>query len=92
MASLKNIDTAVPINANLDRVGYYKQHEPGDRPGDAPADKKVVAFNNLPFGSMHPGGANFSSADGSVSFVAEEIDPQTYVAQASKDGGEIVTQ
>ena len=92
MASLKNIDKAIPINANLDSVGYYKQHEPGDRPGDAPADKKVVAFNNLPFGSMHPGGANFSSADGSVSFVADEIDPQTYVALASKDGGEIVTQ
>jgi prepilin-type N-terminal cleavage/methylation domain-containing protein/prepilin-type processing-associated H-X9-DG protein len=92
MASLKNIDAAIPINANLATLGYYKQHEPDDRPGEAPADKKIITFNNLPFGSMHPGGANFSKVDGSVDFVAEDIDPQAYVAQASKDGEEVVTQ
>jgi prepilin-type N-terminal cleavage/methylation domain-containing protein/prepilin-type processing-associated H-X9-DG protein len=92
MSGLKNIDAAMPINADLNVVGYYKQHEEGDRPGDVAADRKVVPFNNLPFGSMHPGGANFGKADGSVDFVAEDIDPQVYVAQASKDGGEVVTQ
>ena len=77
---------------NLESVGYYKGHEDDDRPGAVTADKKIVPYNNLPFGSLHPGGANFSLADGSVTFRREEIDSQVYVAQASKDGGEIVTQ
>lgn len=92
MASVKNVDATMPINAGLDRVGYYKQHEPGDRPHDVSDDKKTVPFNNLPFGSMHPGGANFSHADGSVDFVSEEVDPLVYVSQASRDGGELETR
>jgi prepilin-type N-terminal cleavage/methylation domain-containing protein/prepilin-type processing-associated H-X9-DG protein len=92
MAAIKNVDAAMPINANLDQVGYYKQHEPGDRPGEVADGQRIVAFNNLPFGSMHPGGANFGKADGSVDFVAEDISPEVYVAHASKDGEEIVTQ
>jgi prepilin-type N-terminal cleavage/methylation domain-containing protein/prepilin-type processing-associated H-X9-DG protein len=92
MSGLKNIDAEIPINADLEVVGYYKQHQPDDRPGEVPADRKTLPYNNLPFGSLHPGGANFSKADGSVDFVAEDIDPQVYVAQASKDGGEVVTQ
>ena len=92
MSGLKNMDAAVPINAELEVVGYYKQHEPDDRPGEVPAAKKILPYNNLPFGSMHPGGANFSKADGSVDFVSQDIDPLVYVAQASKDGGEVVSQ
>jgi prepilin-type N-terminal cleavage/methylation domain-containing protein len=92
MSGLKNLDATVPINANLEVSGYYKGHETDDRPGDTSANKKTLAYNNLPFGSLHPGGANFSCADGSVTFVSEDIDPQAYVAQASKDGGEIVTK
>ena len=92
MSGLKNIDATIPINANLESVGYYKGHEADDRPGEVSADKMTLVYNNLPFGSFHPGGANFSAADGSVSFVAEEIDPQVYAALASKDGGEITTR
>src|SRR5690606_21555136 len=92
MIGVKNISTEVPINANLEVVGYYKQHEADDRPGDVAADKKTLPYNNLPFGSLHPGGANFSKADGSVEFVAEDIDPLVYVAYASRDGEEIISQ
>lgn len=92
MSGLKNVDATQPINANLETVGFYKGHEPEDRPGDVAADRKIVPFNNLSFGSMHPGGANFSKADGSVDFVSEEVDAQVYISQASRDGGEVVTQ
>jgi prepilin-type N-terminal cleavage/methylation domain-containing protein/prepilin-type processing-associated H-X9-DG protein len=92
MSNLKNVDASTPLNAELDTAGYYKQHELGDRPGEVAPEKKVVPFNNLPFGSFHPGGANFAFVDGSVHFVSDAIAPQVYIAQASREGGEIVQQ
>lgn len=92
MSGLKNLDSSVPLNANLEASGYYKGHEADDRPSEVSLEKKTLVYNNLPFGSLHPGGANFSCADGSVDFVSEQIAPQAYIAQASKDGEEIVDQ
>jgi prepilin-type N-terminal cleavage/methylation domain-containing protein/prepilin-type processing-associated H-X9-DG protein len=42
------------------------------------------------FRSLHPGGGNFSMADGSVKFVKDGIDPKTYRALGTRAGGEIV--
>ncbi|EAQ79947.1 DUF1559 domain-containing protein [Blastopirellula marina] len=48
-------------------------------------------FNNVgPFGSHHPGGANFAAADGSVRFLPETIDMGIYLGLASRNGQEIV--
>ncbi|MEW4562446.1 DUF1559 domain-containing protein [Bremerella sp. JC770] len=47
-----------------------------------------VAFNHLPFTSRHPGGVNFAIADGSVRFVPETINFDTYCAAATINGGE----
>ena len=38
--------------------------------------------------SRHPGGAHFCLADGSVRFVAENVDNQTYRVQCTRNGGE----
>ena len=92
MSSMKNIDEAVPLNADLEVVGYYKGHQDDERPDPVADNKKTLPFNNLPFGSFHPGGANFSHVDGSVHFVADDIALQVYVAQASKNGGEIIQE
>jgi len=43
------------------------------------------------FGSHHPGGANFAIADGSVRFLSETINMDTYLSLASRNGGEVVT-
>jgi prepilin-type N-terminal cleavage/methylation domain-containing protein/prepilin-type processing-associated H-X9-DG protein len=40
------------------------------------------------FRSRHPGGAQFCLADGSVRFVAENVDNQTYRVQCSRNGDE----
>ncbi len=88
LSAIKNIDKQFPVNASLDRLGYYKQHEDDDRPGAVPAAMRIIPFNNLPFGSFHPGGANFSSVDGSVKFINNSLDPEVYVALASRDGAE----
>lgn len=45
-------------------------------------------FSDVRFGSNHTGGAHFLFADGSVRFVSENIDFQTYQAAATKDEGE----
>jgi len=52
----------------------------------------VSTFNNTSFGSLHPGGAMFAKVDGSVSFVPETIDFDTYLATASRDGGEVIEE
>jgi len=45
-------------------------------------------FNDMSFGSNHPGGCHFIMGDASVQFVAETIDFATYLGVASIDGGE----
>jgi len=91
LSSAKNIDAALPLNASLETVGYYIGHQDDERPGVVSGDRKVVPYNNLPFGSFHPGGAYFSMVDGSVHYLTDDIDPGVYVALASKDGGEPVS-
>jgi prepilin-type N-terminal cleavage/methylation domain-containing protein/prepilin-type processing-associated H-X9-DG protein len=43
------------------------------------------------FRSMHPGGANFVFADGSVHFLKNTISMITYCALGSRNGGEVVS-
>lgn len=41
--------------------------------------------------SNHPGGVNLAFADGSVRFVKDSINPSTWMALGSRDGGEVVS-
>jgi prepilin-type processing-associated H-X9-DG protein len=43
------------------------------------------------FRSLHPGGAQFVMADGSVQFVQEGIDHKTYRGLATRNGEELVS-
>lgn len=43
------------------------------------------------FKSLHPGGAQFVMADGSVQFINESINHETYRWLSTRDGGETVT-
>lgn len=45
---------------------------------------------NHNFSSMHPGGTNFLSADGSVRLIPSTIAPEVYQGLATRAGGEIV--
>ena len=51
----------------------------------------IVPYNDVPFGSMHTGGMNACNGDGSVRFVRQSLDLNTYKALASRNGGEIVS-
>ena len=48
-------------------------------------------FNDVSFGSNHPGGCQFAMVDGSVKFVSETVDFDVYLSTASRDGGEVAT-
>lgn len=41
------------------------------------------------FRSDHPGGANFAKADGSVTFIQDDINPLTYRALSTRNQGEV---
>jgi prepilin-type processing-associated H-X9-DG protein len=40
--------------------------------------------------SWHPGGVNFTFADGSVRFIKDSIHPTVYQALATRAGGEVI--
>jgi prepilin-type processing-associated H-X9-DG protein len=40
---------------------------------------------------MHPGGANFLFADGSVKFLKASVSRSTYAALGSRAGGEVIS-
>lgn len=50
----------------------------------------IAQYNEVPFGSMHTGGANFGLGDGSTRFVRQSIAIATYRAYGSRDGNEVV--
>jgi prepilin-type processing-associated H-X9-DG protein len=43
------------------------------------------------FKSLHPGGANFTFADGHVQFLKASVNPSTYNALGSRAGGEVIS-
>jgi prepilin-type N-terminal cleavage/methylation domain-containing protein/prepilin-type processing-associated H-X9-DG protein len=51
----------------------------------------IVPYNDMPFGSMHPGGMNVCLGDGSVRFVNQNLSMSTYRALASREQGESVS-
>jgi prepilin-type processing-associated H-X9-DG protein len=62
------------------------------KPGQQNYPCGTSGFNvhHLPAASYHSGGANVCLADGSVRFVRESIDFDTWRAMGSRAGGEVV--
>jgi prepilin-type N-terminal cleavage/methylation domain-containing protein/prepilin-type processing-associated H-X9-DG protein len=85
--------TCVPrLNAPADTTGniFIACFTPVTFPPDwvpVPACRDLGQFG---FRSLHPGGANFAMADGSVRFVKDGINVPTYRALATRAGGEAI--
>ena len=76
----------------FDHQNVYADRPGGDRPTVPPTTTKCIPVNSLPFGSFHPGGVNFCNGDGSVRWMADEIDIETYLALGSGNGDETVSE
>lgn len=85
MGSTNNV--RFPINASLDEFGYYRFD-----PKAPPGAQRTMRLNELPYGSVHNGGAHFGYADGSVHFLSDAINYTTFQAMSTKAGGETVDE
>ena len=83
--SVKNI--AHPLNS--DSYSYCYKVRPDGSPCPSPWP---VLFNDMYFGSRHPGGANFTLADGSVQFLVDEIEWHVYCNMGSMNDGNAEVQ
>ena len=81
----KQNDHSAAYYANGD---YASCHAPLNFFPDPPRPKDW--WDVMSFRSLHPGGANFCLADGSVHFISETIDYAEYRALSTKDGREPV--
>jgi hypothetical protein len=92
-SSAKNISFNIPPNPNLNATGYYNFHRNStDRPPMPSGAAQTMGFNDLPFGSAHPGIVNFVRADGGTEVITDNIDMLVYVALGSRNGDEVVNQ
>jgi prepilin-type processing-associated H-X9-DG protein len=73
-----------PINASSAQWGYYVGDT--EAPSGAPL---TMLLNDLYFGSMHPGGAQFCLADGSVHMLLDSLDFAIFQDLATIAGGEV---
>ncbi|QEG37544.1 DUF1559 domain-containing protein [Bythopirellula goksoeyrii] len=91
MYSVKNIDSRYLPNSEFG-PGYYVLHDNYSEEKIPPGGQAVVGLNDLYWGSFHSGGVNFAYVDGSVHFISDDIDPLTWLAMGSRNGGEVVGQ
>ncbi len=92
VSSAKNITGRLTPNSSLESVGFYGQHEDDQRPGPKTIDTPQQGFNELLFGSFHPGGAQFAYGDGSVHFIQDSVSPEVYVSLGSGNGDEVINE
>jgi prepilin-type processing-associated H-X9-DG protein len=91
--SCKNLSDKAPINLNLTTLCYQAHSNATDRPNlPTTCSSNGLSIADLPFGSFHPGGANFAYGDGGVKFLADDIAIPIYLALGSRNGGEVTSE
>ena len=78
-----NVPGSVPGEAGVFTVGHTGTVIEGQTPNNG------LGYVD-DFSSLHPGGAMFLFADGSVHFISNTSDPTTWVALGTRAGGEVV--
>ena len=60
-------------------------------PNTKPCFGNLAGVDNGAFGSFHPGGVNFSFADGSVHFIKDTVNLQIFQALSTRNVGEVIS-
>ncbi len=90
--SVKNINADIPPNGQF-TAGYYVSHVLyGNDPPLPPGGSATLGLNDLYWASFHPSGLNFLLVDGSIHFVSDDLDGNTWEAYGSRNGGETGVQ
>jgi len=84
MRSTKNV--RLPLNGSFDDFGYPKGHS-----GIPPGAERML-LNDINFGSLHPGGAQFVYVDGHVTFLTDDMDLECLKHLATIRGGEVICE
>jgi prepilin-type processing-associated H-X9-DG protein len=81
------------LNAAPDKTGAVYSACLGTAvfPPDWINNTACLGLGQYGFRSLHPGGANFAMADGSVKFIKNGIDVKTYRGLGTRAGGEILS-
>ena len=69
-------------------LSYLCNSGNGDSPNNANLSKN---WTEIGASSYHPGGVNTGFLDGSVRFVKNSINPQSWWALSTKAGGEVIS-
>jgi prepilin-type N-terminal cleavage/methylation domain-containing protein/prepilin-type processing-associated H-X9-DG protein len=85
--------TTVPLGFNSNTITPIAAGPCSSTTWQAPTAPVGCRFGSSAKGfiSLHPGGANFAFADGSVRFLKNSINLITYCALGSRNGGEVVS-
>ena len=80
------------LNAPPDRTGsvYAACFATAFYPPDWIPVTACLSLGQYGFRSLHPGGANFALADGSVKFIKDSIGVNVYRALGTRAGGEVI--
>jgi prepilin-type N-terminal cleavage/methylation domain-containing protein/prepilin-type processing-associated H-X9-DG protein len=81
------------LNAPPDKVGTVQAacFAGAVFPPDWINNTACLSLGQYGFRSLHPGGANFAMADGSVKFIKNSINVPTYRALGTRAGGEVIS-
>jgi prepilin-type N-terminal cleavage/methylation domain-containing protein len=92
ISSCKNVNRNYPINADVKVVGLFWTHQDGiQRPLDSSGGTKTMPYNDIHWGSAHPGGAHFALGDGSVRFYDDGLNMDAMLALGSRNDGEVIS-
>lgn len=90
-ATLRNASGIFPPPSNRQvQIDNFGMGTDGDETAEGAEQTRIESLYVGGFGSYHTGGANFALADGSIRFISQSIDLQTFQFMGNRADGEMI--